>query len=613
MSDSKTKQQRTSDDRSETALGTLAATWAHRLGNTLGLIRAIVHDAEESIEDRAKVATLLHELELIASKELDASKDLMSLSRLSAASEMGPVDVNSLIRTVSSEFYEEALTARGVELQLDLSPELPHAKADEKLLIEVLRNLLDNSIRALKDRSDGAVRLKTSSDARVIDIDIIDNGSGIPSKLRNQIFHNTISTRPDKSAGFGLLISQSLVETWGGSLTLKHTDDSGTVFRISLPKWEPSPDIQSARRALVVDNSLEWLHAVSRHLNERGLDVDTASSAAAAISLLSRRQYDLALFDLRLGDDENSRDVSGLHLARRVRELNPEALTVLMSGYAALDVVREAFRSGVDDVMDKASFTRNGLNKVLERIAVRRETRRESLRQSQVNKLMYEGLSIVSHELRSPLLVIQRNAEALAAGALGDVTPQQRDAIKAIQSSVRREFVLLNAHLDLNRIEKGAEQLQYQEYDLVELMREEISAHRDEANRKNIEIQSHLPKRKAIVKIDVNRFRVALNPLMDNAIKFSPDGCKVSILVLLKAAYVEVQISDQGPGIKPDELERLLNLQTLESATFTQRMRNSGLGLSMSKRMIELHEGKLWIESDGEIGTTVSFRLPVSI
>ncbi len=171
--------------------------------------------------------------------------------------------------------------------------------------------------------------------------------------------------------------------------------------------------------------------------------------------------------------------------------------------------------------------------------------------------------------------------------------------------------MLLNAHLDLNRIERGAERLQYQEYDLVELVREETEAHRAEANRKRIGIRSYLPRRKAIVEIDVNRFRVALNPLMDNAIKFSDEGGEVAIKVRLKPAYVEVQIADKGPGIKPGELDRLMNLQSVDATSFSQRMRNSGLGLSMSKRMIELHEGRFWIESDGENGTAVSFRLPI--
>ena len=122
---------------------------------------------------------------------------------------------------------------------------------------------------------------------------------------------------------------------------------------------------------------------------------------------------------------------------------------------------------------------------------------------------------------------------------------------------------------------------------------------------------AYLPRKKAIVKIDVNRFRVALNPLMDNAIKFSPERSEVAVTLSLTASYVEVRVSDHGPGIRPTELDQLLNWRTFETTDFTQRIRSSGLGLSMAKRMIELHDGTLWIESDGKNGTIVGFRLPV--
>lgn len=590
----------------------LTAMWAHRLANTLGLIRSIVDSAEEQIDDKKKVLELLRSLDKVATTELTAARDLMGLSRLSATSEIGPLDLNSLIRKVLAEF-EEKIPAmdRTLSLVVDLDDHLPNARADEHLLAEVLRNLLDNSIKALDRRDDGRITVRTVVIEDELAIEITDNGGGIPPDVMARLFRGQVTTKRRRAAGFGLMISQTLVEALGGKLSFQSTDGLGTTVRITLRQWGPSTDMKTARRALVVDNDPNWLDSISKNLRYRHLSVDTAQSAAEATRLLASRQYDLALLDLRVGNDMDVHDVSGLNVARQVRELNPEALVVLMTGFPEVDLVQNAFRIGVDDLVQKESFLGADLDRVLERIAVRRETQRESIRQSQVNKLMYEALSMVSHELRSPLLVIQRNAEALALGALGELTPRQLDAIGTIQSAVRREFVLLNAHLDLSRIERGAERLQYQEYDLVELVREEMDAHRAEATRKRIDIRSHLPKRRAIVRIDVNRFRVALNPLMDNAIKFSDEGGEVAIDVRLKPAYVEVQISDQGPGIKPGELDRLMNLQSVDATSFSQRMRNSGLGLSMSKRMIELHEGRFWIESDGENGTAVSFRLPI--
>lgn len=212
---------------------------------------------------------------------------------------------------------------------------------------------------------------------------------------------------------------------------------------------------------------------------------------------------------------------------------------------------------------------------------------------------------------RSPLLTILRNAEALNVGALGNMTPKQNEATATILSAVKREFTLLNAHLDLNRIEQGAEQFKYQDYDLVSLVREEVHAHEQEAMRKKVRLQTSLTQKKANVRIDVNRFRIAINPLMDNAIKFSSEDGIVLIRARVGIDSVEIQITDQGPGMQSDEIEHLLNLRPNESKQFSPRIRGSGLGLSMAKRIIEMHNGKLWIESDGKNGTTVIFRLPI--
>jgi signal transduction histidine kinase len=605
------KKSESSDSQSLAWLGVTSAAWAHRLSNTLGIIPAWIQRIKEDPDDKEQLLEYLSRIEHAVREQLEISQELRGFSRLSAGSGVGPVSTNSVIQKVWEDHYKPIENTRTApRFLLDFAADLPEAKADEALLGEVIRNLVDNSLRAVRESNDGLIEIRTHLMDGKIAIDVRDNGEGMPRDLAAKLFQEPIyRSKRSEGLGLGLLISKALVDSWNGELKLVTSDATGTTIRIVLALWETPISVSAARRALIVEDDARWRSLIGSLLRERELMVDMAATLREAMHLVEINEYDLALLDVRL-EDFDAEDATGLSIARLLRERNPEALIVMLTGYAVVSTIRDAFRAGVDEFLDKSSFSEEEINRVLDRLAVRRETERESIRQRQLNKLMYEVLSMISHELRSPLLTIQRNAEALGLGALGSLTSEQSEAVETIRSAVRREFVLLNAHLDLNRIERGVERLDYREYDLVALVREEVLAHRAEADRKGVKLEAYLPRKKAIVKIDVNRFRVALNPLMDNAIKFSPDGGKVSVRVVLATGYVEVRVSDQGPGIRPAELDQLLSWRTFEATEFTQRIRSSGLGLSMAKRMIELHDGKLWVESDGKSGTTVGFRLP---
>jgi signal transduction histidine kinase len=366
--------------------------------------------------------------------------------------------------------------------------------------------------------------------------------------------------------------------------------------------------LNSPAKVLVLDDDPRWRQTISEAIKKRGLSVDSVGTIEEAADLLKDTEYDLALIDIQIDPQLESTD-TGLRIAKLVRDRNPDAQVIVISGNAGLSQLQDAFTLGVDDFLDKADFSLEQVYKVLDSVALRRETTREAIRQSQTDKLMYETLSMMSHELRSPLITIQRNTEALLLPALGDLNKEQMEAVMEIQAAAQRELLLINAHLDISRVERGIENLVYQEYDLVALVKEEIRAHHSPAKHKSVNLKENLPEQRILVQIDVNRFRVALNPLMDNAIKFSREGGEVFIRVAVSGDQVEVEIADQGPGMKADEIDRILNVRSRDNDKFSQRFRSSGLGLLFAKRMIHLHGGRLQIESDGETGTKVRFFL----
>lgn len=595
--------------------GIMSATWAHRIGNQLGLIRLNIELAEANLDNKEALRSYLRRIREAVIDPLETISMARDLSRLSSGATVGPILVNQTVQKTYKDHYSPTEDRTGrIGFHFELADNLPSVRADDKGFEEVLRNLIDNSVDAIGVRADGKITIKTYLLDNEVVIDVLDNGGGIPSDVIPNIFQTFVSDRSVGGFGVGLFISKALVESWGGAIALVGSDHQGTHMRIRLGVWQSSVRDSASRYALIVEDEAQWRHILSDNLMKRGFNVDQASTIDEAASLVRSNHYDLALLDVRLdlrGHDSLVLDESGLDVARLLHERDPETLVVMLTGYSNPTVMREAFSAGVNDFISKADFSEQQLYRVLDKLSLRRETERESIRQSQVNRMMYETLSMISHELRTPLISIKRNAEALDQSALGPLTTRQTHAVKAILASVNREFLMLNAHLDLNRIERGAERLTYREYDLIELLREEITVHEGEARDKNIAFQIHLPEQKALVRIDVDRFRLVLNPLMENAIKFSPENKPVTVSAHQANDYVEVQISDEGPGIEPGEIDRLLNLEYTEKTNFTQRMRSSGLGLSVAKRMIALHDGKLWIDSDGKNGTRVNFRIPV--
>jgi signal transduction histidine kinase len=616
MAETKDKSTAESEQQALQLFGVLSATWAHRIANQLGLIRASAVMAEENLDDKEAVRNYLRKIREAVVDPLESISAARDLSRFPTGSSVGPVLVNSTIKKTLNDHYKSLEDkASNLIFQYDFGEDLPAVKADEQGLEEVLRNLVDNSIRAISKSKDGRIKIKTHLVDDQIAIDVADNGSGIAPALIPNLFQGFIPDRSGGGFGVGLFISNALVQSWGGTITLISSSREGTNIRIILDVWQPSASDDTSKYALIVEDQEQWRQILSEKLLRRGFNIHEASTIDEAVRLVRSNHYDLALLDVRLdvsGHDSPVLDETGLDIARLLHERDPETLVLMLTAYSDSTIVREAFSAGVDGFISKIDFSEQQLYKVLDTISLRRETERESIRQNQVNRMMYETLSMMSHELRTPLVTIKRNAEALDREALGPLTPKQTKAVKSILTAVNREFLMLNAHLDLNRIERGAEKLEYQEYDLIELIKEEITVHEEEAKDKNITLQAHLPKRKALVRIDVDRFRLALNPLMENAIKFSPVNSTISTTARQMKEYVEVQISDKGPGMQPDEIDRLLNLQYTETSNFTQRMRSSGLGLSVAKRMIELHGGKLWIESDGKNGTKVNFRIPIN-
>jgi signal transduction histidine kinase len=226
----------------------------------------------------------------------------------------------------------------------------------------------------------------------------------------------------------------------------------------------------------------------------------------------------------------------------------------------------------------------------------------------QLDLLKTQFISQVSHELRSPLTPIIGYSEILS---MDDYPPAQvHEMAVEINRAAEHMQRLVEDLLDLSRIEAGRLRLQPQALDLEDLLR---SAARDTArtsSRHNVRVD--LPAFLPTIQADRVRVRQVLDNLLSNAVKYSPDGGTVIIQATGHEGEVRIAVSDQGPGIPLEKQPRLFEAFYRVDGELSKKVRGTGLGLAISRHLVELHGGRIWVESQVGRGSTFAFALPIA-
>lgn len=215
----------------------------------------------------------------------------------------------------------------------------------------------------------------------------------------------------------------------------------------------------------------------------------------------------------------------------------------------------------------------------------------------------------VSHELRTPLSTIKGYAETLLDGAINDAENAQ-EFVKIIYDDANQLALLVNDLLDLSKLESGKFILDLEPVSLAPIIEKVLSGLRKSAATKNLEISCHIPEGLAHVKADESRISQVLLNLIDNAIKYTPEGGSVSIELIEKQDAVMVDIKDTGLGIPEKDLPRIFERFYRVDKGRSRMLGGTGLGLSIVKHIVQSHGGNVFVESVLGQGSTFSFTLP---
>jgi signal transduction histidine kinase len=220
-----------------------------------------------------------------------------------------------------------------------------------------------------------------------------------------------------------------------------------------------------------------------------------------------------------------------------------------------------------------------------------------------------EFLANMSHELRTPLNAIIGFSQVLREEMFGEVNPKQAEYLDDIVSSGNHLLALINDVLDLSKVEAGQVELEIAPFSLREALERGVGMVRERATRDGVQIVLAVDPEVDVVEGDERRIRQVIFNLLANAVKFTPAGGAVGASAAQVNGEVRVSVTDTGPGIAPGDRERIFEEFQQTEVGVAQR-EGTGLGLALSKRFVELHGGRIWVDSEVGKGSVFVFTLP---
>lgn len=390
-------------------------------------------------------------------------------------------------------------------------------------------------------------------------------------------------------------------------------------------KTEPAPPAT----VLVIDDDSLSLKIIARALEENRYRVITADNTTDGVRQARQEQPHLIITHIAMPG------IDSTYLVEKLKECAPEACLVAMTDYGAEQLAATALKQGVEDYLIRPVYPWEIITvtaDVLERAELRRRNLEltEALRQRQAEleqrnaeleeanarlreaDLWKENLSsMIVHDLKNPLGAIHGTLIFFKGTMDDELDEKLSQLLESALISANRGINLVSAILDVHRLEEGRMPLTPQPV----APREVIQACLDEMHplvaMHNLTASMELPDRLPPVRADYSTMIRIIDNLLDNAIKFTPSGGKITVGACRTAAGVEFSVSDTGYGIPPEQYDRIFEKFAQAGIRAEGQRAGVGLGLTFCKLAVEAQQGHIWVESEQGVGTTFHFTLPI--
>lgn len=373
-------------------------------------------------------------------------------------------------------------------------------------------------------------------------------------------------------------------------------------------------------RILVIDDEEGIRAGCRRALEPEGYVVETAASGQEGLRRFREGNFDLVLIDVVLPD------MRGVDLLKPILEKDPDAVCVIITGYATVELAVQAIRSGAYDFLSKP-FTADVLRMT---VAQGLERRRLSLEAKRLQKIEEEARELarakeelerldrfkttfmwtVAHELRAPLNALQSFLLAILKGYIPP--EEQREVLERAVQRVQELLDLVDDLLKLAAAKSGKGLEKREPVSLADVLEKVAPLFQKEAEAKGL-VWSLEVRARPIVQADPDQMAQVWSNLISNAVKYTPAGGRVRVVLEEQDGWAVGTVEDTGIGIAPQDLGRIFEefYRTPQAKEIAPR--GTGLGLPLVKQIVEGHGGSIAVESEVGRGSRFVFRLPVSV
>ncbi len=276
-----------------------------------------------------------------------------------------------------------------------------------------------------------------------------------------------------------------------------------------------------------------------------------------------------------------------------------------------INLVRVSVRPFTEEEIALAKSFADQAVIAIENVRLFNEIQEKSTELEAASRHKSEFLTNMSHELRTPLNAVIGFSDVLEQKLFGELNERQAEYVRDISSSGKHLLDLVNEILDLSKVEAGRMELEKSDFVLADTIHAALAFVRDRAARHRIQLAAEVPADLGTVTADERKIRQVLLNLLSNAVKFTPDGGWIGVAARRDDAEVRVSVRDTGIGIAPEDQPAVFEEFRQVGRAQERSREGTGLGLTLAKRFVELHAGRIWLESDVGKGSTFSFALPV--
>jgi signal transduction histidine kinase len=357
-------------------------------------------------------------------------------------------------------------------------------------------------------------------------------------------------------------------------------------------------------KILIIDDEEVVLDSCLQILKGSQFQIRTASNGTLGLQMVEEFQPDLVFVDLKMPG------ISGLEVLEKVHTLDSTIVVVVITGFATVSSAVDAMKKGAYDFLPKP-FTPDEFRLITRRSVERRKLMLEAIALRREKELLREQFaSIVSHELKAPLSAVQQNLFALEFELEKAMTEEQKGKCERIKTRIADMLKLINSWLrvirvDINQLREGFKPLS-----VVEPVNAAVENLATLATRKGIQVHFEPGDLPQINGDGVSLTEVFIN-IISNSLKYSPDFSTVTITATEEEKKVKVSVRDEGIGISSEDLPHIFD-GFYRGKSGQEAAAGHGIGLAVTRQIVEAHDGTVSVESTPGKGTTFTVSLPIS-